>query len=116
MDTIPHALGPGAAPPSLFWNGRAGKESAAAVPVSNNPYRLGRTIGSVREHHLDPPLRFRIRPGGLRVRIAAAHPGAYPSALVPDKPWALLHGLARVGVRGASPGQWSATIAGADRL
>lgn len=46
LDTIPHALGPGAAPPSLFWNGRAGKESAAAVPVSNNPYRLGRTIGS----------------------------------------------------------------------
>jgi len=30
---------------------------------------------------LDPPLRFRIRPGVLRVRIARKHPGASPSAL-----------------------------------
>jgi hypothetical protein len=36
---------------------------------------------------LDPPLRFRIRPGALRVRIAPQHPGASPSALEPDKPW-----------------------------
>ena len=28
----------------------------------------------------DPPLRFRMRPGALRVRIAPAHPGASPSA------------------------------------
>ena len=34
---------------------------------------------------LDPPLRFRIRPGALRVRIAPHHPGASPSALEPDK-------------------------------
>ena len=33
---------------------------------------------------LDPPLRFRIRPGVLRVRIARAHPGASPSAALPD--------------------------------
>ena len=33
---------------------------------------------------LDPPLRFGIRPGVLRVRIAAAHPGASPSAQLPD--------------------------------
>jgi diacylglycerol kinase family enzyme len=33
---------------------------------------------------LDPPLRFRIRPGVLRVRIARRHPGASPSALAPD--------------------------------
>lgn len=46
--------------------------------------------------HLDPPLQFRIRPGALRVRIAAQHPGASPCALVPDKPWALLHALVRV--------------------
>ena len=37
--------------------------------------------------HLDPPLRFRIRPGALRVRIAPQHPGASPSALEPDQPW-----------------------------
>ena len=33
---------------------------------------------------LEPPLRFRIRPGVLRVRIARQHPGASPSALLPE--------------------------------
>jgi diacylglycerol kinase family enzyme len=33
---------------------------------------------------LEPPLRFQTIPGALRVRIAAAHPGASPSALIPD--------------------------------
>ena len=33
---------------------------------------------------LDPPLRFRIRPGVLRVRIARQHPGASPSAQAPE--------------------------------
>ena len=33
---------------------------------------------------LDPPLRFRSLPGVLRVRIAPRHPGASPSAVVPD--------------------------------
>ena len=33
---------------------------------------------------LEPPLRFRIRPGVLRVRIAKHHPGASPSAIAPD--------------------------------
>jgi diacylglycerol kinase family enzyme len=33
---------------------------------------------------LDPPLRFRIRPGVLRVRISARHPGASPSAAIPE--------------------------------
>jgi hypothetical protein len=32
----------------------------------------------------EPPLRFRIRPGVLRVRIAGKHPGASPSAMTPD--------------------------------
>ncbi len=36
---------------------------------------------------LDPPLRFRIRPGALRVRIAPAHPGASPSAAIPERFW-----------------------------
>ena len=33
---------------------------------------------------LEPPLRFRIRPGVLRVRIARRHPGASPSATLPE--------------------------------
>jgi diacylglycerol kinase family enzyme len=33
---------------------------------------------------IDPPLRFRIRPAALRVRISPRHPGASPSALEPD--------------------------------
>ena len=33
---------------------------------------------------LDPPLIFQIRPGVLRVRIAHQHPGASPSALIPE--------------------------------
>ena len=33
---------------------------------------------------LEPPLRFEIRPGVLRVRIARQHPGASPSAAIPE--------------------------------
>jgi diacylglycerol kinase family enzyme len=33
---------------------------------------------------LDPPLRFQIRPAVLRVRIARGHPGASPSAALPE--------------------------------
>jgi diacylglycerol kinase-like protein len=36
---------------------------------------------------LDPPLRFRIRPLALRVRIAPQHPGASPSAAIPEGFW-----------------------------
>jgi diacylglycerol kinase family enzyme len=39
---------------------------------------------------LEPPLRFRIRPGAVRCRIARHHPGASPSAFLPDGPWALI--------------------------
>ena len=55
--------------------------------------------------HLDPPLRFSIRHRALRVRIAPGHPGVSPTAVVPDKPWGLLHALAHVAFRGASPRQ-----------
>jgi diacylglycerol kinase family enzyme len=34
---------------------------------------------------IDPPLRFGIRPGVLRVRISRNHPGASPSAAIPDR-------------------------------
>lgn len=33
----------------------------------------------------DPPLRFRVRPGALRCRIARHHPGASPAALAPER-------------------------------
>ena len=45
---------------------------------------------------LPSPLRFRIRPRVLHVRIARAHPGASPAALRPDGAWAELRGLARI--------------------
>jgi hypothetical protein len=45
---------------------------------------------------LDPPLRFRSIPGVLRVRIAPQHPGASPSAIIPDSPWETIGRLARL--------------------
>jgi len=45
---------------------------------------------------LEPPLRFRIRPRALRVRIARQHPGASPSADVPRGPLSALQLLLRV--------------------
>ena len=45
---------------------------------------------------LDPPLRFRILPGALRVRIAPKHPGASPSALEPDSPLETIGVLMRI--------------------
>ncbi|MGA9370375.1 MAG: diacylglycerol kinase, partial [Solirubrobacterales bacterium] len=52
---------------------------------------------------LEPPLRFRIRPGALRVRIAAAHPGASPSAAIPEGLWDGVRTLAGVAA-GRAPG------------
>lgn len=46
---------------------------------------------------IEPPLIFRIRPGALRVRVARQHPGASPSAAIPEGFWpavATLAGLA----------------------
>lgn len=45
---------------------------------------------------LDPPLRFRIRPGALRVRISQRHPGASPSAGMPDGPGDAISSLVRI--------------------
>jgi hypothetical protein len=45
---------------------------------------------------LEPPLRFRIRPGVLRVRIAPQHPGASPSAMLPEGFRDSVRGLARI--------------------
>jgi diacylglycerol kinase family enzyme len=53
---------------------------------------------------LQPPLRFRIRPGALRVRVARQHPGASPSAVVPDGIWNSFRALIEIalGVRRGS--------------
>ena len=45
---------------------------------------------------LEPPLRFNIRPGVLRVRIARLHPGASPSAMLPEGLWQSARALARI--------------------
>jgi diacylglycerol kinase family enzyme len=45
---------------------------------------------------LDAPLRFRILPVALRARIAAAHPGASPSAAMPEGAGETIRALARM--------------------
>ncbi len=49
---------------------------------------------------LEPPLRFRIRPRALRVRIAHSHPGASPSADLPKGPLSALKALTRIAATG----------------
>ena len=51
---------------------------------------------------LEPPLHFRIRPGVLRVRISRRHPGASPSALLPESLGSSVRTLARI-VAGRGP-------------
>jgi diacylglycerol kinase family enzyme len=45
---------------------------------------------------LQPPLRFQIRPGVLRVRVARQHPGASPSATLPEGLRQSARALARI--------------------
>jgi hypothetical protein len=53
---------------------------------------------------LEPPLVFRSRPRVLRVRIAPHHPGASPSARIPEGPFGAVRGLACIAFgRGADP-------------
>ncbi|MGR7027050.1 diacylglycerol/lipid kinase family protein [Geodermatophilus sp. URMC 62] len=49
---------------------------------------------------LHPPVVFRTRPAALRVRIAAHHPGASPSAVEPVGALAALRALARIAAGG----------------
>ena len=50
---------------------------------------------------LEPPLRFRTRPRTLRVLIAPQHPGASPSADIPESPWDAIRAVANVALRGS---------------
>ncbi len=45
---------------------------------------------------LDAPLRFRTLPAALAVRIAASHPGASPSAAMPEGIWETVLALVRI--------------------
>jgi diacylglycerol kinase family enzyme len=147
LDTVATTLGPGGEPRELRWRAddRPSRTSEALVLISNNPYRLGPTIGSGTRPRLDsgrlgvvdfsppvagenagrylelapaeltveaddsvaagvdgeavsfePPLRFRVRPRALRVRIAPQHPGESPSAAVPSGPFAAARELGRI--------------------
>ncbi len=65
--------------PQLPWQ----QWSAASFDVDGDgPVAAGVDGEAMR---FEPPLRFRIRPGVLRVRIAAQHPGASPSAALPER-------------------------------
>jgi hypothetical protein len=136
--------------PPLRWRDADGgtHQGGLALLVSNNPYRLGRAVGSGTRPRLDTaslgvavlappagirrallrlwslpalevesetqvpagidgeavtleaPLRFKSRPGALRVRISVNHPGASPSAALPDRAWGTVGALARIVVAG----------------
>jgi diacylglycerol kinase family enzyme len=151
-DTVPTVLGPGGEGLDLRFTGADGQDhsTGAVVMVSNNPYRLGRMLGSgtrprldagalgitvagedaaggekkrveewsapsfeVRSANsvaagidgeaakLDPPLRFRTRPRALRVRIAPQHPGASPSAAMPEGPWDAISAIVGIAIHGS---------------
>ncbi len=53
LDAVPDTLGPDARAPGLRWRDDASEESAAAILVSNNVYRLGRAVGSGTRPRLD---------------------------------------------------------------
>ena len=53
LDAVPDSVGPDAAAPRLRWTGSDGPETAVALLVSNNAYRLGRAVGSGTRPRLD---------------------------------------------------------------
>ena len=59
---------------------------------ADNPVAAGIDGETVR---LEPPVRFRIRPGVLRAHISRKHPGASPSAVAPEHFGEVLRALVR---------------------
>ncbi len=53
LDTVPDVLGPQADVPDLRWRDADRNESAAAILISNNAYRLGHALGSGTRPRLD---------------------------------------------------------------
>jgi diacylglycerol kinase family enzyme len=57
LETLPEVAGPTGRPPALHWSGPdAPSDQGVAFMVSNNPYRLGRAIGSGTRPRLDTGL------------------------------------------------------------
>jgi hypothetical protein len=54
---------------------------------------------------LEPPLRFAIHPGALRLRLAPQHPGASPSAALPAGLWDGVSTLLKVAAGSAHRGR-----------
>ena len=52
---------------------------------------------------LEPPLRFAVHPGALRVRLAPHHPGASPSAALPEGLWDGVRATLRIAMGGGGP-------------
>jgi hypothetical protein len=156
LNTAPRTLGRNGTEAGLQWDGPDGREhaGAAVLLVSNDPYRLGRALGSGTRPRLDrgllgiaaftdsngraprhprvdewsaesfevrsgaqvpagvdgealmldSPIRFRARPRVLRVLIAPQHPGASPSARLPDSPWGMFPALAQMAFARAAGG------------
>ncbi len=71
---------------------------ASGVAGCNN-YFAGYTVDG-ESLTMQSPLRFRIRPKALRVRIAHSHPGASPSAEVPKGLLSGLKALLRIAAGG----------------
>src|SRR5437868_4547052 len=76
MDTAPRLLGPDGEQLDLRWQGKDGIEEngGAVVLVSNDPYRLGRALGSGTRPRLDRGLlgvavAAPQRPGAMRMRL-----------------------------------------------
>jgi diacylglycerol kinase family enzyme len=70
LETVPDAVGPDAKPPDLVWRSPDGEESAAAILVSNNAYRLGHALGMGTRPRLDRAVL------GVAVLVPAASSGA----------------------------------------
>jgi diacylglycerol kinase family enzyme len=89
-----HPPTPGAGEQVARWR----QLSATSLEVqADGPVPLGIDGEAVT---MEPPLRFRSRRRALRVRIAADHPGASPSAELPHGPLGILRELVRVALTG----------------
>ena len=106
---------------AAIGRGACGQPAAATMAGVDRPGLRGRLrpircppASTARRSMLEPPLRFRIRPGVLRVRIARRHPGASPSATMPEGLGPSARALARIAAgrdpASAAPGEPSITL------
>jgi diacylglycerol kinase family enzyme len=79
--------------PRLLWRPVVEWSADALDIEAGSPVAAGIDGEAAR---LEPPLRFRSRPGALRVRIARGHPGASPSAFDPAGTWDGIRALATI--------------------